>query len=73
MQLLVAAPHAVILAIFPVFGTSKCRAAWAVVVVARCPLENQRSLISEDEIKTTFTDVAGCDEAKDDVAELVEF
>merc|ERR1711941_56993 len=30
-------------------------------------------LLSEDQIKTTFEDVAGCDEAKEDVKELVEF
>jgi cell division protease FtsH len=30
-------------------------------------------LLSEDQIKTTFADVAGVDEAKDDVQELVEF
>src|SRR5690606_29404509 len=28
---------------------------------------------SEDQVKTTFADVAGCDEAKEEVAELVEF
>ena len=30
-------------------------------------------LLSEDQIKTTFADVAGVDEAKEDVQELVEF
>ncbi|MDO6805802.1 AAA family ATPase, partial [Wenyingzhuangia sp. 1_MG-2023] len=30
-------------------------------------------LLSEDQIKTTFEDVAGCDEDKEDVKELVEF
>lgn len=30
-------------------------------------------LLSEDQIKTTFSDVAGVDEAKEDVQELVEF
>ena len=29
--------------------------------------------LSEDQIKTTFADVAGCDEAKEDVAELVDY
>jgi cell division protease FtsH len=29
--------------------------------------------LSEDQIKTTFADVAGCDEAKEEVAELVDF
>ena len=35
--------------------------------------KSKARLIGEDQIKTTFADVAGCDEAKDDVAELVEF
>ena len=30
-------------------------------------------LLGEDQIKTTFADVAGCDEAKEDVSELVDF
>lgn len=30
-------------------------------------------MLSEDEIKTTFSDVAGCDEAKEEVSELVEY
>jgi cell division protease FtsH len=29
--------------------------------------------LSEEQIKTTFADVAGCDEAKEDVAELVDY
>ena len=29
--------------------------------------------MSEDQVKTTFADVAGCDEAKEEVSELVEF
>lgn len=29
--------------------------------------------LSEDQIKTTFADVAGCDEAKEEVAELVDY
>jgi hypothetical protein len=28
-------------------------------------------MLTEDQIKTTFADVAGCDEAKEEVAELV--
>ena len=35
--------------------------------------KSKARLISEDQIKTTFADVAGCDEAKEDVEELVEF
>lgn len=35
--------------------------------------KSKARLLSEDQIKTTFADVAGVEEAKDDVAELVEF
>ncbi len=35
--------------------------------------KSKARLLSEDEIKTTFADVAGVDEAKDEVQELVEF
>ena len=35
--------------------------------------KSKAKLLSEDQIKTTFSDVAGVDEAKEDVQELVEF
>ena len=35
--------------------------------------KSKARLLSEDEIRTTFADVAGVDEAKEDVQELVEF
>jgi len=35
--------------------------------------KSKAKLLGEDQIKTTFADVAGCDEAKEDVEELVEF
>src|SRR5690625_2785125 len=35
--------------------------------------KSKARLLSEDQIKTTFADVAGCDEAKEDVKELVDF
>ena len=35
--------------------------------------KSKAKLLSEDQIKTTFDDVAGCDEAKEDVKELVDF
>jgi cell division protease FtsH len=35
--------------------------------------KSKARLLSEDQITTTFADVAGCEEAKDEVAELVEF
>jgi cell division protease FtsH len=35
--------------------------------------KSKARLLGEDQITTTFADVAGCDEAKEDVQELVEF
>ncbi|MEX0584699.1 MAG: ATP-dependent zinc metalloprotease FtsH, partial [Natronospirillum sp.] len=35
--------------------------------------KSNAKLLSEDQVKTTFSDVAGVEEAKDDVAELVSF
>jgi cell division protease FtsH len=35
--------------------------------------KSKARLLSDDQIKTTFADVAGCDEAKEEVAELVEY
>ena len=35
--------------------------------------KSKARLLSEDQIKTTFADVAGVDEAKEDVQELVDF
>ncbi len=35
--------------------------------------KSKARLLGEDQIKTTFADVAGCDEAKEDVVELVDF
>lgn len=35
--------------------------------------KSKAKLLSEDQIKTTFADVAGCDEAKEEVSELVDF
>ncbi|MEI8650492.1 ATP-dependent zinc metalloprotease FtsH [Paraglaciecola sp. Hal342] len=35
--------------------------------------KSKARLMGEDQIKTTFVDVAGCDEAKEDVSELVDF
>jgi len=34
---------------------------------------SRAKLLAEDQIKVTFADVAGCDEAKEEVGELVEF
>lgn len=33
--------------------------------------KSKARMLTEDQIKTTFADVAGCDEAKEEVAELV--
>jgi cell division protease FtsH len=35
--------------------------------------KSRARLLSEDQVKVNFTDVAGCDEAKEEVRELVEF
>lgn len=35
--------------------------------------KSKARLLSEDQVKTTLNDVAGCDEAKEEVGELVEF
>ncbi|MCO7190391.1 MULTISPECIES: ATP-dependent zinc metalloprotease FtsH [unclassified Pseudoalteromonas] len=35
--------------------------------------KSKARLMGEDQVKTTFADVAGCDEAKEDVTELVDF
>ena len=35
--------------------------------------KSKAKLLGEDQIKTTFADVAGCDEAKEDVQEIVDF
>lgn len=73
MQLLVASfPILVIIAVFMFFmrqmqGGSGGRGG---------PLsfgKSKAKLLGEDQIKTTFADVAGVDEAKEDVQELVEF
>jgi cell division protease FtsH len=35
--------------------------------------KSKAKLLSHDQVKTTFSDVAGCDEAKEEVEELVDF
>ena len=35
--------------------------------------KSRAKMQSEDQVKVTFADVAGCDEAKEEVGELVEF
>lgn len=35
--------------------------------------KSKARMLEEDQIKVTFADVAGCDEAKDEVAEMVDF
>ena len=35
--------------------------------------KSKAKLLGENQVKTNFTDVAGCDEAKEDVVELVDF
>ena len=73
MQLLVASfPILVIIAVFMLF----MRQMQGGIGGRGGPLSFGKSkarLLSEDQIKTTFADVAGVDEAKEDVQELVEF
>jgi cell division protease FtsH len=40
---------------------------------ARCPSASRAQAAGRDQIKVTFADVAGCDEAKEEVGELVDF
>lgn len=35
--------------------------------------KSKYKMLSEDQIKVTFKDVAGCDEAKQEVVEIVDF
>ena len=35
--------------------------------------KSKAKMLSEDQVKVTFADVAGVDEAKEDVKELVDF
>ncbi|MBK4775643.1 ATP-dependent zinc metalloprotease FtsH [Candidatus Pantoea edessiphila] len=35
--------------------------------------KSKARMLTEDQVKTTFADVAGCDEAKEEVSELVEY
>jgi cell division protease FtsH len=35
--------------------------------------KSRARMLSEDQVKVTFTDVAGCEEAKDEVVEIVDF
>src|SRR6056300_91586 len=74
MQLLVAAfPVLIILAIFMFFMRQRQGGMGGGRGGPMSFGKSKARLISEDQIKTTFADVAGRDEAKDDVAELVEF
>ena len=72
-QLLVAAfPILIILAVFMFFMRQMQGGAGG----GKGPMsfgKSKAKMLSEDQIKTTFADVAGVEEAKDDVQELVEF
>src|SRR5690606_41231029 len=41
--------------------------------IARSFGKSKARMLAEDQVKTTCADVAGCDDAKEEVAELVEF
>jgi cell division protease FtsH len=74
MQLLVAAfPVLIILAIFMFFMRQMQGGMGGGKGGPMSFGKSKARLIGEDQIKTTFADVAGCDEAKDDVEELVQF
>ena len=73
-QLLVACfPILIIVAVF-MFFMRQMQGGVAVAAAVPWPLVKSKArLLGEDQIKTTFADVAGVDEAKEDVQELVEF
>lgn len=74
MQLLVASfPILIILAVFMFFMRQMQGGAGGGRGGPMAFGKSKARLMAEDQIKTTFADVAGCDEAKEDVQELVDF
>lgn len=77
MQLLVASfPVVLIIALFMFFMRQMQGGAGGGAGGRGGPMgfgKSRARMLSEDQIKTTFADVAGCDEAKEDVQEIVEF
>jgi cell division protease FtsH len=74
MQLLVASfPILIIIAVFMFFMRQMQGGAGGGRGGPMAFGKSKARLMAEDQIKTTFADVAGCDEAKDDVQEMVDF
>ena len=74
MQLLVASfPILIIIAVFMFFMRQMQGGAGGGKGGPMAFGKSKARLLAEDQIKTTFSDVAGCDEAKEDVQEMVDF
>ena len=74
MQLLVASfPILIIIAVFMFFMRQMQGGAGGGKGGPMAFGKSKARLVPEDQIKTTFADVAGCDEAKEDVQEMVDF
>lgn len=74
MQLLVASfPILIIIAVFMFFMRQMQGGAGGGRGGPMAFGKSKARLLAEDQIKTTFADVAGCDEAKEDVQEVVDF
>ncbi|MCY4045793.1 MAG: ATP-dependent zinc metalloprotease FtsH [Cellvibrionales bacterium] len=74
MQLLVASfPILIIIAVFMFFMRQMQGGAGGGKGGPMAFGKSKARLLAEDQIKTTFADVAGCDEAKEDVQEMVDF
>ncbi|MCP4479407.1 MAG: AAA family ATPase, partial [Planctomycetaceae bacterium] len=74
MQLLVASfPILIIIAVFVFFMRQMQGGAGGGKGGPMAFGKSKARLVPEDQIKTTFADVAGCDEAKEDVQEMVDF
>src|SRR5690554_4434208 len=74
MQLLVASfPILIIIAVFMFFMRQMQGGAGGGRGGPMAFGKSKARLLAEDQIKTTFADVAGCDEAKEDVQEIVDF
>ncbi len=74
MQLLVASfPILIIIAVFMFFMRQMQGGAGGGKGGPMAFGKSKARLLAEDQIKTTFSDVAGCDEAKEEVQEMVDF
>ena len=63
-------PILLLIGVLVLYSAGKCRLA----AIKLCPFGKSRArLNSENQTKVTFEDVAGCDEAKEELKEVVEF